>query len=73
MKQEDFEKYKMYLSYEDLLHKLKVEINRIVPLQIFDGSSEIRYMTEELKELRNNLFSIIEKNKEMIQTKKEEL
>lgn len=73
MKKEDFEKYKMYLSYEDLLHKLQLEINKTVPLQIFDGSSEIGYMTEELKELRKNLFSIIDKNKEMIQTKKEEL
>lgn len=70
MKQEDYEIYKMYLSYEDLLHKLQVEINGIVPLQMFDGDLEIGYM---IKELRENLFSIINKNKEMIKIKKEEL
>ena len=72
MTQLEFKTYRKYLSFEKDIANIEKDIIDM-PKQTRDGSSEIGYMSEELREFKRDMLNVIDKYKNKIELLKEEL
>lgn len=72
MEHRKYEIYKMYLSFENDINDIEKHINEI-PTQTNGGHSKIGYMSEELRELKEDLILITSKYRNKIEKKKKSL
>lgn len=72
MEKVQYEKYKLITSFEDRLEDIRNWINK-KPIQLNAGHSKIGYMSDEIKQLNEDLNRVIDMHKEIAKLKKQTL